>query len=360
MVRAGQETFIMNVYRNIDRSKVQFDFLLSDSTPGDYDQEIKKLGGNLYYISLDQSNNKLRHLKNYTILKKTLKKLSAKEDIFYIHTHHAFDAYLSARAALKENYKKVFVHSHSDSAEYHIKLHKLFKSKLTKLPVIKIAASEACGKWLFSNNDFIIIKSGIDTQKFVFNPEIRKKIRNDLKINDNSIVLGHVGRFASVKNHHKLIKIFYEYSKINPNAKLILVGSGDLERKIKREVINLSLDKKTFFVGSRSNVQDYYQAMDVFVFPSFFEGLGMSIIEAEISGLPCVISSEIPLDVNLSSHVYRCKVSAPELQWVIAIKNATKKINNRASYKNARERAIAAKLDISTATEELQKLFLND
>lgn len=360
MNRAGQETFIMNMYREIDKSKFQFDFLLSDNSPGQYDNEILKKGGKLFYIDLNK-NGHFKALKNYFLLRRKLYSLAKKEDIFYIHNHHAFDAYLSARAALKAGFKKVIVHSHSDSAEYHRWLSRLFRPLLSHLPVIEIAASEPAGKWLFSNDKFKIIKSGIKTQNFLYNKQSRNEIRKKLNIEDD-LVVGNVGRFVPLKNHIFLIEVFKYINDKIPNSVLLLIGDGDEEQSIKEKVEKMGLDDKVIFLGSKGDVEKYYQAMDIYVFPSLFEGLGMTIIEAETAGLPCFISSVIPEEVNISPLVYRYSLKETPESWankIILNINKTKDVDRiNTSYK-VQKKAVDLGLDINETCKEMEQIFLD-
>lgn len=358
MDRAGQETFIMNMYRKLDKTKFQFDFLLSDNSPGQYDNEIVQKGGKLFYINLKKSG-RFKVVENYFLLQKKLRLLAKKEDIFYIHTHHAFDAYLSARAALKAGFKKVIVHSHSDSAEYHKWLSILFRPLLSHLSIIEVAASEAAGKWLFSNNKFKVIKSGIETKKFVYNEHSRNEIREILGI-ENSLVLGNVGRFVPLKNHDFLIRVFKCINNKIPNSVLLLIGDGNEEQVLKEKVKKIGLNNKVFFLGSREDVEKYYQAMDAYIFPSFFEGLGMTIIEAETAGLPCFISSVIPEEVNISPLIYRYDLEERPESWankIILNMNKTTNMTRNSISHEVQKNAIDLGLDINKTCEKMEQIF---
>ena len=166
MNRAGQETFLMNMYRKIDREKIQFGFLCTVDEEGDYDAEIKELGGEIYHFSLSAAGGAAGQIKNYKAVKHAFRKYTDEYDIIHIHNYHAFDMTLSAIAALRAGAKKVVVHSHNSSADYHMELHKVFRPIISHLPVTRLACTQDAGKWMYTTNDFQVISNGIDVEKF--------------------------------------------------------------------------------------------------------------------------------------------------------------------------------------------------
>ncbi len=314
MNRAGLETFIMNMYRNIDTLEICFDFLCTLEKTGEYDEEIKELGGQIYYMPLVTSGGIVRHLNNFKIMKQTFKQYVSRYDVLHIHNYHAFDSYLAALPAIQAGFRKVIVHSHSTNAEFHPLLHKMAQPLLNKLPVTRLACSQAAGKWLFGKGNIEVISNGIDIEKFKYDENIRKEYRKLLGLEGN-YVLGHVGRFEYVKNQKFLCEIIKQLAEYIPNIKLVFVGDGCDRENIETLSHDLGVKEKILFLGTRSDVNYIYQAFDVFVFPSFFEGVPLSIVEAETSGLPCVLSLGVPKEIDYAMNVYHEDIN-DSLAWV--------------------------------------------
>ena len=318
MNRAGQETFIMNMYRNIDRSKIQFGFLCTKNAVGDYDEEIFQLGGNIHYIKIDQKMGKLRHIDNYIRMKNEFHAYIEEYDVFHIHNYHAFDTYLAARAAVKAGFKKVVVHSHNASADEHLKLHELCKPLLAKLPLKRLACSSMAGNWMFDENHFEVIPNGINLEKFKYDSELRMEYRKQLMLEDK-FVIGHVGRFEKQKNHRFLIDLFEKFAEDKENVHLLMVGNGVLFSDIESRISEKKLQSKITMLGMRTDVYNIYQAMDCFLFPSLFEGLGIVLIEAQATGLPCVITDNFPHEVDINENVIRCSLDSSAEEWIEAL-----------------------------------------
>jgi glycosyltransferase involved in cell wall biosynthesis len=314
MNRAGQETFIMNIFRNISRDKVMFDFLCTLEEPGDFDEEIRNLGGAIRYIQLNKVQGKIKQLHNTYLLYDYLKKNCKEYSAFHIHTQHAMDAFLSSCAAKLAGIKTVIVHSHSTSTAYHVSAHKIFKVFLRLLPIVRFACSKAAGYWMYGNDKCQVINNALDIDKFSYTMKKRIQIRNKMNWNDK-LIIGHVGRFNEVKNHTFLIDVFKEIKNMIPNAHLVLIGQGELEATIKGKVHNLQLAEDVTFLGLRIDVSTLYQGMDLFLFPSLFEGLGIVLIEAQTSGLPCFISDTIPPEIDITPGVKRIKLNESSLEW---------------------------------------------
>lgn len=297
MDRAGIETMIMNFYRNIDRTKVQFDFIVNKSKPGDYDEEILALGGKIYK---SPGLNPLKFFKYQRFMRNLF---SEHPEYKVIHCQNEAMGYYALKAANDCKIPVRISHSHNTTTRKDLKYPiKIFcKNQLKKVANVLVACSHAAGKYLF-NEDVKVINNAIDTSKFIYNSEIRNKIRKKYNL-QNKFVIGHVGRFEPQKNHEQLIRIFKEVNKINKDAILLLIGTGTLEEKIKEEIKNEKLEDYVIFTGGISNVNEFYQAMDVFVLPSFHEGLPVVGIEAQTSGLPCVFSNTITKEVKIINEV---------------------------------------------------------
>lgn len=230
-------------------------------------------------------------------------------------------------AASRMKCKKI-VHVHSTSCQYKV-LHKLLYHKFMKSYDYSVACSNAAGKWLYNDKEFVVFKNGIELKKFLYNSQIRKDIRNELGICETSVVVGHVGNFNEVKNHRFLIDIFEQLYLVNPKARLLLIGDGPLLEKIKASVAYKNLSEAVIFLGSTLRVAEYMQAMDIFVMPSLYEGLAMAGIEAQSSGLPCIFSDKVSKEIKLTTNVRFLSLDDSINNWVKVIIEMLKKDRNQ-------------------------------
>lgn len=352
MNRAGLETFIMNMYRNIDKENYEFDFLCTLGIKGEYDEEIQNYGGKIFYMPLKTTGGVKRHVYNYRLMKKELRRYSTKYDVFHIHNYHAFDSLIAAFPAVQAGFNKVIVHSHSTSAEFHVGLHKLARPILNKLKITKLACSKAAGMWLFGKDDIQVISNGVDVQKYQFNQRSRDKYRKMLSI-EADYVIGHVGRFEYVKNQKFLCKMLSVLINKIPRLKIVFVGDGCEKNKIEALCKEKDLIDHVLFLGSRDDVDKLYQAFDVFVLPSYFEGIPLSIIEAESSGLPCVLSNGVPKDVDIVPNVYHEDIDNMEA-WEKIIVFLQENTFDRTT--NA-DMLIKAGYDIRNSCKKLQEIY---
>jgi len=202
--------------------------------------------------------------------------------------------------------------------------HKILKYSTDLFGCSKEACEFLFGERCFNDNRVRIINNGIETENFVFNEEIRVKMREELGIKDSTIVVGHVGRFSYPKNHDFLIDIFKKVNEKNRNTLLLLVGDGNLREAIERKVEYLGLSNRVIFAGIRSDVADVLQAMDIFVFPSLYEGLPVTLVEAQASGLPCVISDNITKQVQITDLIHPVSLERSPEYWSKKILEVTK------------------------------------
>ena len=307
MNRGGAETMIMNLYRHIDRSKVQFDFVENENDGAYFDAEILDLGGKVYHCPRFTGNNFLAYKRWW------------KE---YFDTHHKYSAvhgHIGSTAAfyLKEANKHgltTIAHSHSAGT----KNAKQILYDILSFPTRNIAdylfmCSEQAGISRYGeqaardSKRAFLLPNAIDTKAFCFSGNIRKQKRQELDIDDETFVVGHVGRFADVKNHLFLLDVFKEISLLRPAAELLLVGDGELRSSVEKKAVDLGLQSRVIFTGDRSDVNELMMAMDVFVFPSKYEGLPVTLVEAQCSGLPCVIADTIPSDSILNNELIRVR-----------------------------------------------------
>lgn len=354
MDRGGAETLIMNIYRNIDRSKVQFDFLLHNPERTAYEDEIESLGGRIYRIARFLGYNKLSYDRN---LKKFL--LSHPE-YRIIHDHLMDSSGETFRVAKK--YGRITV-AHSHIVEYYSRpsdyIRFFFRRNLYKYADYCFACSREAGNWLYrGKKDFTVLRNGIETEKYRYSAEIREEKRKELGLPDDDFLITNIGRMVEQKNQKRLIDIFALFNEKHPESKLMIIGTGPLENELRKKVENKKIERSVIFTGERGDVPALLAASDLFLFPSLFEGFGIVIIEAEASGLDSVFSSNIPEDVDLIPDlVTRINLTSSDEEWVKAVETAaTKKERFRENdYLAVREKGF----DIRESAEYMEKFYLS-
>lgn len=310
MGRGGLETMIMNYYRHMDREKVQFDFLVHRNFEADYDAEIKKLGGKIYRLPRLNPVNK-----------EYLSKLDAffteHKEYSIVHSHLDCMAGIPLKYAKKNGIPIRIAHAHSSSQtkdkKYFLKL--LYKKNIARYANYMFACADEAGKWMFGDAPFRVLNNAIDTKQYVLNERISNEVKREFGISKEALVVGHVGRFGPPKNHTFIVEIFSEILKECPNAVLLLVGEGELREKIQNQVEKLGLVEHVVFAGLRTDVACILQAMDVFLFPSIYEGLPVSVIEAQAAGLPCLISDKVPIECKKTNLVQQISLNESAKIW---------------------------------------------
>lgn len=295
MSNGGIEHFVMDYYRHIDRTRIQFDFLVSVNEDGYFDDEIKNLGGKIYHAYPFKKNP----IKNFFDIARIVKK--NEYQIVHRHTGSAF-GYFDLKAASYGGAQKVIMHSHNNQAG-NVFVHTLCNLFL-KVPCEKLACSQEAGEWLFGRNGrFNIINNAIDTQKFVFNSAERQEFREIYGVSDQ-FVIGHVGRLEEQKNHMFLLKIFTSVLDRKKDCVLVLIGDGSLMEEIKNEARITNILDKIIFLGSQKEAAKFYNMFDVFVLPSKYEGFGITLLEAQTNGLHCFTSANVvPASVNVTGSI---------------------------------------------------------
>lgn len=353
-VGGGVEAVVMNYYRNIDHNKIQFDFICDeDSTNIPYD-EIEKLGGNVILIPPYQ-----KLISYHKKLKKILKDGNYKIVHSHINTLSVFSLFAAKCAGVPVR----IAHSHSTTNKKEKKKNLL---KQILRPFSKIFAtdymccSELAGRWLFGNKEYdkgnvYLLNNAIDLEKFKYDENVRKEKRKELNIDDDTLVIGHVGRFVEQKNHRFLIDIFNEVHKQNDNSILILVGQGPLIEEMKNKIKSLDLENSVKFLGQRKDINELYQAMDLFLFPSLYEGLGMVLIEAQMSGLYCLASDIVPINAKVSNNIEFISLKTNERKWAEHIRN----IDNSLNRKMDKKKISCMGFDIKNEALKLENKYLN-
>ena len=351
MNRGGAETMIMNLYRNIDRTKVQFDFVENEGETAAFDEEILSLGGKIYRCPRYLGKNHLAYVKWWHSFFS-----SHKGEYPVVHGHIGSTAAIYLFIAKKYG---CYAIAHSHGAGKGSMMYRLLSYPTRYIADHFFACSGDAGISRYGSrvgndaNRCQVLNNAIDVEKFSFHPQQRKLIRDSLGIAEDTLVVGHVGRFVEVKNHRFLLEIFEEIQKQNQNTVLLLVGDGELRPMIEQTVVKRGLQQSVIFAGLQSDVARYYQAMDVFAFPSISEGLGIVAIEAQTAGLPCCVSSGVPLDAGITDLVqYRSLEESPE-QWACWILN-------RSVYQrqDKKEDVGCAGYDIAKTSRWLEEFYL--
>ena len=352
MDRAGQETLIMNLFRNIDREKIKFNFLCTDRSKGDYDDEILSLGGKIFYTVPQEKRGVVGMLKAACNLRKTLKEIGP--DVFHIHTHHALNALLDASAAKLSGVKTVVIHSHNTSALFHLKAHEICKKLLPLVNTRRFACSTEAGYWLFGKAKFRLFHNGLNPDDFCFDKEKRDEVRAKLGWEGKKII-GHIGRFNEQKNHRFLIDIFAEIIKTEPSAHLVLIGRGELQDEIKNKVAREALENSVSFLGIRNDIPELYQGMDLFLFPSLFEGLPVVMVEAQTADLPCLVSDTITKEAMWNKNTHSLSLLDSAEIWALKAKEMLdlSRCDNRDTVRSAG-------YDISDTAAKLDKIYLGE
>jgi glycosyltransferase involved in cell wall biosynthesis len=286
----GITNSIMNYYRAMDKSDMQIDFLSPNEIPKNIRVEIKSNGGRVYE-KIMRNNHLLKYRKQ---LAKIIK--SGQYDIVHAHGNSNTLA-IEMKVAKMCGVKVRIAHCHNSTCD-HMFMHKLLKHLFDNSYTHGFACSKKAGKWLFGKKSFTVINNGIPVIKFFYNEKDRKEYRMKLDFENNKVI-GHVGHFSYQKNHEFLIKIFSEIYKQDNSYRLLLIGDGDLRDEIKNQLAELDLEDVVCMYGETLDVSKLLQAMDIFVFPSRFEGFGMAVIEAQSAGLPCVVSDAVPFEAKL-------------------------------------------------------------
>jgi len=361
MGMGGMETLIMNIYRNIDREKVQFDFLIHTSREGEYAEEIKKLGGRIFHMPVLQEKPHIYYWR-YFAYKKALKNLFQKHpEIVIVHGHMTNTASIYMPIAMKYgNVRTCIAHSHQSEATPGLQgqVTNFLQRNLSKVATDCFACSEKAAEWIYPkemiiNNKVKIIRNGVETKRFHYDKDIRKRTRETLGI-DHKLVIGNVARFKRQKNHTFLIEIFREVHKICPESVLVLVGIGELLEPTKEQVHSYNLDDSVLFLGGRSDVPDLMNAFDVFVLPSLFEGLPLVGIEAQCTGLPIVTATTVSEETDVTGNVRFMDLDIDPKIWAQQIIKLSRTYQRKDMVDQVREKGF----DIQSTADWLQNFYL--
>ena len=349
----GLESFIMNIYRNIDHSKIQFDFLVHRLERGVFDDEIEELGGNIYRL------NPIRPTRFFTYQKELKRFFKEHNEYRTVHSHLNENSAMVLYIAKKIGIPVRIAHSHAKATAGPYKfLREFIKTKINSYSTLNLACSVDAGKWLYGSHDFEVFKNSIDITRFKFpeNPAVTIALKKQLNFESSDFVIGLIARFSSTKNHEFLIESFNAYLKINKHAKLLLIGEGDLQGAIRQKVNGLQIEDHVVFTGNVSNPEDYLCVMDLFTMTSFNEGLGIVLIEAQCNGLPILMSDTMPKEIELTGLTQRKSLHSSAKEWAEEIERI--RVEHADDVRVGYEEVIRSKgFDIALNSQKLVEIY---
>lgn len=300
----GSQTLIMKIYRNIDRDRVQFDFAVRTQKPDYYDEEIQSLGGRIFHLPWETENPL-----SFVSYKNALENILKNDGPFHVvHSHSNFHSGYILQIANKAEVQVRIAHSHNTAVGKTSWMRNLWaqlmRRKILNNATHLLACSPAAAKFLYGSqfdqdNRYMLLPNAIDLDPYEKSNDDQTLWREKTGLPVDGYLIGHIGRFDKQKNHALLLQIFVALLEIIPEARLILVGEGDLQQQMKHYAVEKGIVNKVHFLGVRLDVPEILAALDVFVFPSFYEGLGIVLIEAQAAGVPCVASDKVPEEVDL-------------------------------------------------------------
>lgn len=352
----GAETFLIKVYRNLDKTQYQMDFAVAIEGEGAYDDEIRALGGKIYHITPKSRG----FIKNFFDIKNIVKKEQYKHVLRT--SQHSLSALELLAAWLGGASTRVFRSSNSNTASKSKKqslLHKICCFMPHYFANVRIAPStEAAefmfGKYCIKKGRAKIINNGVDLSVYRYDESSRIDIRRELGIPDSALLVGHIGRFNQQKNHIFLLEIFKSILSTNKNAFLLLVGKGELETSIRENVAKMGLEEHIIFTGIRSDIPSILSAIDVFVMPSFYEGMPNTVIEAQATGLPCVIADTITKEANITGLVNYMPLGCAN-SWAEKVLSVvdSERVDTHSSF-------IEHRYDITSVADDFVRLVFTD
>jgi len=349
----GVETYVINLVKNLDKEKFEIDFLVQDEITGINKEKIEGCYNKIF---------KVENFKKHPIkAMKTLKKICEENnyDVIHLNISTASSSLYALPSKLYFKNTKILVHSHNGGDKNKLQ-HYIFRIFSNRIADKYLACSELASNWMFGkkltkSGKVIITNNFIETEKFIFNEEKRNKIREELGIKDE-FVIGHVGRFNAQKNHLGMIEMLKDILKEEKDIKLMLLGSGELLEEVKEKVKEYKIENKVLFLGVKSNVNEFYQAMDLFILPSIFEGLPIVGIEAQASGLKCLFSANVTEESNITKNVEFYKLENKD-EWIKEILKIKTKGYER---ENMKIKIKEAGYDLNEEIEKIEKIYQHE
>lgn len=356
MDRGGAEAMIMNYMRNINRDIIKFDFLTNRDYRAAYEDEIESLGGKVYHMCPMYPGKFHRYKKEVREF------LKEHPEYKIIHSNLEERSYLPLKVAKKMGVPVRISHSHNRPLGINPKLivRYYFRFMLKFYNTHMFACGEEAGDWLYGkkNRDNVtIMNNAVDANQYRYNPEVSKEMKEQLGI-EGKKVIGHVGRFFPQKNHDFLIDIFNEIYKKDKDTVLLLVGGGELDdalkNQIKEKVKKLGLEDAVQFLGVREDVDRVVQTFDVFLLPSLFEGLPVTMVEAQAAGLQCVISDKVPIQCDLTGNVWVVPLEESPEKWADVVLDKAYNFEKRDTYQQIAD----AGFDIKSQAKWLKEFYV--
>lgn len=341
----GIESFVLNMNEKMNE-ECQFTYLVEKDVNNYYKQKIEKLGGKIIRISNLTKEGVLKHIIS---IRNVLKE--GKYDAIHVH---GCDIRIFALLFAKICGIKVrILHIHTTKIERYVKIKRFFLNINIKLSNKLLACSDEAARSMYGKreNDAVIVKNGIDLEKYKYDEIARKKLREGLGISEDTVVLGHVGRLVDVKNQSFIIDIYNKYRQMNLKSKLVIVGNGPLLEELKRKAENYNLNNDVLFLIDRTDVNEIYSAMDCFLLPSKYEGFGIVVIEAQANGLKSFVSKNILSQIDVTNTLIKLDIYESPQYWAEAILN-----QNLERYDKI-EQIKKAGFDSKNVSQELLKIY---
>lgn len=345
----GVSNFVMNLYREMDTEMIQFDFAMTAGEKSLYDDEVLSHGGRIFYFDPAKK------------LTDELRRVLRDEGPFQVvHSHVFFYSGLVLAEAKKAKVPVRIAHAHNAHTgesrsvpriAYERGMQMLIRANATHM----LGCSEKACRYVFGDKIMkdpraAVMPDGIDCDRFAFNPEVRNQVRKEYGL-EGKFVVGHVGHFNPAKNHEKILSVFAEVCRHRNDTALLLVGDGELEQNVRNRVSELGLTDRVVFAGAHRDVERFYQAMDVFLFPSRYEGFGMAMIEAQASGLKCIASDVVPKETNVDGRAVYLALDDDEAVWAKSILNCTER--------NVDIKSVRLQYDAAIVFNQIKRLYLN-
>lgn len=353
----GNEMFVMNLLRHIDKSKFQMDFAVFDRQRLDYYEEVKTLGGQVFFCESTKSGKICQMIDQ----KRKIDRLLKEHHYDIIHCNScSFFGMLPGIAAGKRNGLKVISHSHGVGMQgkgcIDIAARTVLRSIISQNVDYGFSCSDLAGKSKYTekfinSKRYVIIRNAIEVSGYLFNKDTRDKMRKEIGLNDKDFVIGQVGRFEKEKNHAFSIEIFNSVLRQKNNSKLLFIGDGSLIDEIKSKVKEMKLDRDVVFLGKRDDVNNLYNTIDCLIMPSLFEGFPFVLVEAQINGLNCIVSDVISRDVNVSGKVKFLSLDKRE-KWIEEIAMCSQNREITPQYKG-----FIKDYDLSEETKRIEKYY---
>lgn len=355
--RGGIESYLINYYRHIDKELVQFDFIVPEGMVIAFEDEIKSMGGSIYKEIVGIKKNPIKGL----FYDRKFFKNHSEIQILHINDCSAANLRLM-KTAKKCGVQTRILHSHNNDYLVPLRKRQLLVEKLNKKNLDKIATdlfacSDDAGRFMFGDRSFKVVKNAVEVEKYLYSSDKRVLYRNEWGIPDNVNILGCVARFDYQKNHDYLLEIFAKYKRIDEKAILILVGDGPLRNEIENKIKVLGLSNSVKLLGMRADVSELLNAFDLFILPSRSEGLGIVFVEAQINGLGCVTSDNVPKEVNILDKIEYLALDEKAEIWAKRIDDI---INNMKRDRTIDiQRVRDAGYDIKIEAKRLQDFYLS-